>query len=37
MKVIINVYFILLIKHLINVSFYTRYFMWRFNTSPFTS
>jgi hypothetical protein len=33
--VIIDKCFILLIKHLINVSFYNRFFMWRFNTSPF--
>jgi hypothetical protein len=36
MKVIIDKCFILLVKRLINVSFYTRHFMWRFNTSPFT-
>jgi hypothetical protein len=37
MKVIIDMCFILLIEHLINVSFHDCYFMWGFNTSPFTS
>jgi hypothetical protein len=37
MKVIIDMCFILLIKHLINVSFIICYFMWRSKTSPFTS
>jgi hypothetical protein len=37
MKVIIDMCFILLIKQLINVSFHNFYFMWGFNTSPFTS
>jgi hypothetical protein len=37
MKVIIDMHFILLIKHLINVSSQNCYFMWVFNTSPFTS
>jgi hypothetical protein len=36
MKVIIDMYFILLIKHLFNVSFHNCYFMWGFNNSPFT-
>jgi hypothetical protein len=37
MKVIIDMCFIILIKHLINVSFHNYYFMWGFNTSLFTS
>jgi hypothetical protein len=37
MKVIIDMCFIILIKHLIKVSFHNCYFMWGFNTSPFTS
>jgi hypothetical protein len=37
MKAIIDMCFILLIKHLSNVSSHTCYFMWGFDTSPFTS
>jgi hypothetical protein len=37
MKVIIDMCFILLIKHLINVSFHNCYFIWGFDTSPFIS
>jgi hypothetical protein len=37
MKAIIDMCFILLIKHLSNVSSHTYYIMWGFDTSPFTS
>jgi hypothetical protein len=37
MNVTIDMCFILLIKHLINIPFHNPYFMGEFNTSPFTS
>jgi hypothetical protein len=37
MKAIIDIVLFFLIKHLSNVSSHTCYFMWGFDTSPFTS